>query len=69
MYSCPAGDWPVICISLSDAEIARWDEAFRTTLDAKLRHRVQIVLLAHWGRRHADIAAGNRQLCYVAGIR
>jgi transposase len=30
---------------------------FRTTPDAKLRHRVQLVLMAHRGRRHADIAA------------
>jgi transposase len=53
----PAEDRPVIRISLPDAEIARLDEAFRTTPDAKLRSRVQIVLMAHRGRRHADIAA------------
>jgi transposase len=53
----PAEDRPVIRISLPNAEIARLDEAFRTTPDAKLRHRVQIILMAHRGRRHADIAA------------
>lgn len=46
----------MIRISLPDNEIARLDEVFRTTPHATLRHRVQIVLMAHRGRRHADIA-------------
>jgi transposase len=39
------------------------ERALRTTADAKLRHRVQIVLMAHRGRRHPEIAAdtGTRQ--------
>lgn len=49
----------MIRISLPDDEIARLDEVFRTTPDATLRHRVQIVLMAHRGRRHADIAADS----------
>jgi len=47
----------VIRISLPDAELVRLDAVFRTTPDAQLRHRVQIVLMAHRGRRHAAIAA------------
>jgi len=46
----------VIRISLSEDEVGRLDELFQTTTDAKLRHRVQIVLMAHRGRRHPDIA-------------
>jgi transposase len=47
----------VIRICLSDGEAGRLDELLQTTTDAKLRHRVQIVLMAHRGRRHPDIAA------------
>lgn len=47
----------MIRISLPDAEVVRLDNVFRSTSDAKLRHRVQIILMAHRGRRHADIAA------------
>ena len=36
---------------------ARLEEVFRTTAEVKLRHRVQIVLMAHRGRRHPEIAA------------
>ena len=47
----------MIRISLPEAEVGRLEEVIRTTADAKLRHRVQIVLMAHRGRRHPDIAA------------
>jgi transposase len=47
----------VIHVTLPDAEVGRLEEVLRTTPDAKLRHRVQIVLMAHRGRRHPDIAA------------
>jgi hypothetical protein len=47
----------VIRISLPDDDLQPLEDAFRETPDAKLRHRVQIVLMAHRGRRHPDIAA------------
>src|SRR5215217_2050114 len=47
----------MIRISLPDAEVTRLEDTLRTTADAKLRHRVQIVLMAHRGRRHPAIAA------------
>jgi transposase len=47
----------MIRITLPDAEVTRLEDSLRTTADAKLRHRVQIVLMAHRGRRHLDIAA------------
>src|SRR5215207_337593 len=47
----------MIRITLPDPEIARLEEVVRATGDAKLRHRAQIVLMAHRGRRHPDIAA------------
>jgi transposase len=47
----------MIRITLPDAEVGRLEDLLRTTDDAKLRHRVQIVLMAHRGRRHPDIAA------------
>jgi transposase len=47
----------VIRISLPDAEVRQLEDLFSTTPDAKLRHRVQIVLMAHRGRKHPDIAA------------
>jgi transposase len=47
----------MIRITLPAAEVERLEEALRATTDAKLRHRVQIVLMAHRGRRHPDIAA------------
>jgi hypothetical protein len=53
----PAEDRPVIRISWPDAEVARLDHVLCTTSDAKLRHHVQIVLMAHRGRRHTDIVA------------
>jgi transposase len=53
----PAEDRPVIRISLPDDERRCLEDVLGTTEDAKLRHRVQIVLMAHRGRKHADIAA------------
>ena len=47
----------MIRISLPDAEVGRLEEVLRAATDAKLRHRVQLVLMAHRGRRNADIAA------------
>lgn len=47
----------MIRISLSDEDLERLEAVFRDTADATLRHRVQIVLMAHRGRRHPDIAA------------
>lgn len=47
----------MIRISLPDDDLQRLEDTFRETPDAKLRHRVQIVLMAHRGRRHPDIAA------------
>lgn len=47
----------MIHISSLNAEVAHGDEVFRTTSDPQHRHRVQILLMAHRGRREADIAA------------
>jgi len=47
----------MIRITLPDAEVQRLEDIFRTATDPKLRHRVQIVLMACRGRRHPDIAA------------
>lgn len=47
----------MIRVTLPEAEVGRLVEVLRTADDAKLRHRVQIVLMAHRGRRHPDIAA------------
>lgn len=46
----------MIRIQLPPAEADRLEQLFRSTLDAKLRHRLQIVLMAHRGRPHKDIA-------------
>jgi transposase len=47
----------MIRIQLPDTEAERLEQVLRTATEAKLRHRVQIVLMAHRGRRHGDIAA------------
>lgn len=47
----------MIRIALPEAEVRQLEEVFRTTADPKLRHRVQIVLMAHRGRSHPAIAA------------
>src|SRR3954466_1844711 len=48
---------PLIPLRLPDDEAASLEQVLRTTADAKLRHRAQIVLMAHRGRKHPDIAA------------
>jgi transposase len=50
-------DRPLIHIHLSAPQLASLEHAFRTPADRKLRDRAQIVLLAHRGRPHQDIAA------------
>ena len=47
----------MIRIQLPPAEVERLEQTFRSTDDRKLRDRLQIVLLAHRGRPHQDIAA------------
>lgn len=47
----------MIRIQLPQAEAERLEQEFRATEDRKLRDRLQIVLLAHKGRKHQDIAA------------
>jgi transposase len=47
----------MIRIHLPPAEAERLDVLFRSTADRKLRDRLQIVLMAHRGRAHQDIAA------------
>ena len=47
----------MIRIQLPPAEVEHLEQFFRSTQDRKLRDRLQIVLLAHRGRLHQDIAA------------
>jgi uncharacterized protein YerC len=47
----------MIRIALPDQEVRQLDTILRTSDDPALRHRVQIVLMAHRGRRHPAIAA------------
>jgi transposase len=46
----------MIRISLPEATVGRLGEVFRTTPEVTLRHRVQIVLMAHRGRPRGAIA-------------
>jgi transposase len=46
----------MIRLHLPDSEHQHLAQILRTTRDAKLRHRVQIVLMAHRDRRHSTIA-------------
>jgi transposase len=46
----------MIRVHLPDDELQRLEHAFRGATDRKLRDRLQIVLMAHRGRRPADIA-------------
>lgn len=46
----------MIRIRLPEAEAQKLEAEFRSTEDRKLRDRLQIVLLAHKGRKHQDIA-------------
>jgi transposase len=47
----------VIRIQLTDAEAESLERAFRQATDRKLLDRLQIIRLAHRGRKHQDIAA------------
>lgn len=47
----------MIHIRLPEAEAQELTAEFRSTEDRKLRDRLQVVLLAHQGRKHQDIAA------------
>ncbi len=47
----------MIRIHLTDAQAQRLEQAFRQATDRKLLDRLQIVRLAHRGRKHQDIAA------------
>jgi transposase len=47
----------MIRICLPEAETRQLEGLFQTTTDATLRHRIQIVLMAHRGRKHPQIAA------------
>jgi transposase len=46
----------MIRIHLSEADTQRLEHAFRSATNAKLRDRLNAVRLAHYGRRHQDIA-------------
>src|SRR5438105_12608179 len=46
----------MIRIRLAEPQVQALEAAFRSTQDRKLRDRLQIVLLAHNGRPHQDIA-------------
>ena len=46
----------MIRIQLSEAEAQRLERAFRSATDAKLRDRLNVVRLAHQGRKRRDIA-------------
>ena len=47
----------MIRIHLPDAELRLLEDTFRSASDRRLRDRVQIVLMAHRGRPHGQIAA------------
>jgi transposase len=47
----------MIRVQLPQAEVERLEQVFRSTGDRKLRDRAQVVLLAHKGRKHQDIAS------------
>jgi transposase len=47
----------MIRVRLPDDEVSHLEAAFRQAADRKLRDRLQIVLMAHRGRPHQDIAA------------
>lgn len=47
----------MIRIRLPETEIQELEARFRSTEDRKLRDRLQIVLLAHKGHKHQDIAS------------
>src|SRR5215472_11026185 len=47
----------MIRVQLPEGEALRLQRQFRQTTDRKLRDRLQVVPLAHKGRKHQDIAA------------
>ena len=49
----------MIRVKLLGAEVRRLEPAFRDSGDPELRDRAQIVLMAHRGRLHQDIAADS----------
>jgi transposase len=59
----------MIRIRLPEAELESLERVLRST-DAKLRHRVQIVLMAHRGRPHPEIASdtGTSQRSVERGL-
>jgi transposase len=46
----------MIRIQLPDAEVESLEQLLRSTADPKFRHRAQIILMAHRGRPHPQIA-------------
>ena len=46
----------MIRIHLPDDQLHRLQDAFRTAADRRLRDRIQIILMAHRGRPHGQIA-------------
>jgi hypothetical protein len=46
----------VICLHWAEAEAQEWKVAFHATEDRRHRDRLQIVQLAHRGRKRPDIA-------------
>jgi transposase len=46
----------MIRICLPDNEVRQLEGLLQTTTDATFRHRIPIVLMAHRGRKHQDIA-------------
>jgi transposase len=46
----------MIRIYLPDDQLHRLQDTFRTTTDRRLRDRIQIILMAHRGRPHGQIA-------------
>jgi transposase len=53
----PTQEAAMIRIQLPQAEVDRLEGLFRSTRDRKLRDRLQIVLMAHKGRAHKNIAS------------
>ncbi|OWK39334.1 hypothetical protein [Fimbriiglobus ruber] len=49
----------MIRIVLSKAELRQLEDVLRMTSNAKLRHRAQIILMAHRNLPHQDIAAAT----------
>ena len=47
----------MIRVNLPDGDVPRLEQVFREATDRRLRDRVQIVLMAHRGRPHGQIAA------------